>query len=401
MLIYIFDIMITVFMSIILVEFEKKKVEKKFIYLMRFLIILIPSILAGLRYGIGTDYLKVYEPIFENAKLGIYENRHRTIEIGYIIINKIVIMLNGNFSMVMFLSSLITNTFFILGIYQYKDKICVPVAIGIYLLMYYQVSYNAVRQFMAIAIIFWGLKFLKYENIDIKSKSFRIDNSKYLVCVVIAFLFHKSALIALSIPFLKLLFTQEKYKYAKIFFFVIVFLLIINCNNIGKILKSIPFLKYYGNYLLSPKKIKVSIWYFVKTLPVILPALALKNEMKKDKNIQFIFGNMLLGMLLMLLTYFTHSFGERIALYFEVMQIIIVPYYIKAFNNFNIEPLKLKGKHYMIIITIIYTIFYTAYWYHSFIHKNMNETMPYYSIFEREKFEEDNHKNKFITRREK
>jgi len=111
------------------------------------LTLFIPSFFAGVRYGIGTDYF-AYERIFNNLKCG-YEVRT---EFGYNLINYLIAKLGGNIQHVFFVVSLLTILFMYLSLYEYKDKISVGLGIFVFMLLYYQSSYNVVRQFLAVSV---------------------------------------------------------------------------------------------------------------------------------------------------------------------------------------------------------------------------------------------------------
>lgn len=378
MLIYVLNIAITILLAVLSLELEKKNCKKWIIIFSRICVILFPSILAGIRYAVGTDYLKVYNVIFEESKLGIYNNRGRNIEIGYILINKFVQLFNGEFPWVMFISSLITNTFFVLGIYNYKDKLYVPAAVGIYLLMYYQISFNAVRQMIAQSIIFYAIIFLNKKD----EKPKRLNGIiKYEFFVLIAILFHKSAAIMFAVPLINIICNQTKIKNLDIVLYAITLFFVINCNLISNFMYKIPALKYYAHYLKSPQEIKISIWYFVKVLPLIIPYFLVREEIKKDKSLKLLFSLTVLGVILTLLGYFTIEFGERVAIYLMMFQIIIAPAYINILKDSNKTIFKIDGRAIFILAITLYTIFYISYWYHDYIYKNMHETVPYRTIF--------------------
>ena len=375
MLIYILNILLTVALTMLALKINNKKIRAIVICL----IILFPSILAGIRYGIGNDYLGVYEPIFEGAKNKVYVNRNRNIELGYIAINNMVLLFNGEFPMVMFICSLITNTFFILGIFQYKEKINVSIAVGIYMLIYYQSTYNIVRQMMALSIIFWGYQFLNYDN---GKKNAVIGILKYSLCVIIAATFQKSAIIMFSIIILNLICKQNKIKNLKYYIYIIVFIIVINCDNIGNLLASIPQLKYYAGYLQTPNGFCISLGFLIRNIPLILPYFLIRKEIDSDNEFNLQCSIAFIGIILSLLAVLVPHYGERISIYFMVSQMILVPAYIETLRKMNKEILKINTKKYFIVASIIFLCFYISEWYFEYCYMNRSETVPYQMIFQ-------------------
>ncbi len=390
--IYIINIIMILILAIIIDQLEKKQTNKKVILFLKILIILIPSVIAGLRYGIGTDYNNVYDPIYESIKDGSLVNRNRKIELGFALVNFISASFGLGLPFVMFISSLMTSFFFTMAIYKYKDKIYTPLALTIYYLLYYQASFNAVRQFLAMSLVFFGMSCLRYDEKATKDEKIHGFIIFYL-CNIIAFFFHKTSIVATIIPLLNVFFIKENNWKIKAVFFTSLAIIVLNCGTIAKIFECIPFLKYYSLYLVPRENAMVTIWYFVKVVPVLLPTVLLFKSIKNDKKFKMIFYNTLLGTILLLLGYFGNFYGDRISLYFLINQIILVAYYIKLFKNYkSIEEnknsgkigayLKNNSKKIVVIITVLYFAFYVSYWIHDYAIENLHETIPYHTIFE-------------------
>lgn len=388
MYIYISNIIMILILSIVVEKLEKKKINKKIIIILKTLIVLIPSIIAGIRYGIGTDYNNVYDPIYEGIKEGSIVNRNRKIELGFALINFISASFGLGLPFVMFISSLITNFFFTMAIYKYKDKIYTPLALTIYYLLYYQASFNAVRQYIAMSLVFFGMSCLRYDENATK------DEKKYgfiifYLCNIVAFFFHKTSIIAMIIPILNLFFVKKNNWKLKIIFFTLIIIIVLNCGIVAQIMEHIPFLNYYSLYLVPRENATITIWYFVKTVPIILPAVFMYKFAIEDRRFKMIFDNTLLGIILLLLGYFGNLFGERIALYFLINQIILVPYYVELLkkhkdleDNKITQYLKNNSKKIIVTVIVLYVVFYISYWIHDYAIKNVHETIPYHTIFE-------------------
>ena len=382
MIIYAIIILLTTILAYMVTVVEKKTKNKVIIYLLKILAILFPSIIAGIRFGVGTDYLGVYEPFFEEVLNGNIAQRSREFEIGYVLINRIVILFGGNFNIVMFICSLITNAFIYLGLDYYKDKINVPLAYFFYMILFYQRTFNLVRQMMSIAIVFYAFKFLDIKDREEETKReyiFYIIKQiiKYLSFVIIASLFQRTTLIMLAIPCILFVYRKPKYKILKISSYIILLTIILNFSVIGDLLSKSEKLKYYAFYFSKKGATSLSITYLIRILPSILPYFLLRKEIDKDEQISMLYGVNIIGCILILLAYFTNTYGERIALFFNIFQVILFSYYITKLKTFN------KKKVFWVVSTSIILV-NCVIWYNDYILKGRDETLPYRTIFSKE-----------------
>ena len=366
MIIYAIIILLTIIMAYVVNVVEKKTKNKVIIYLLKVLAILFPSIVAGIRFGVGTDYLGVYEPFFEEVLSGNIAQRSREFEIGYVLINRIVILFGGNFNIVMFICSLITNAFIYLGLDYYKEKINVPLAYFFYMILFYQRTFNLVRQMMSIAIVFYAFKFLDIKDKEKESKKeyiFYITKQilKYLGFVIVASLFQRTTLIMLAIPCILFIYRKPKYKILKISSYIILLTIILNFSVIGELLKKSEEFKYYAFYFSKKGAASLSITYLIRILPSILPYFLIRNKIDKDEQISMLYGVNIIGCILILLAYFTNTYGERIALFFNIFQVVLFSYYITQFNNIS------KKKIFWVLSSIAIILINCTIWYNDYI----------------------------------
>lgn len=355
MIIYILFISITVVFTYLSMRLENKRLKQIFFILS----ILFPAIIAGIRYGVGTDHLGVYKPYFVelvNSEEIFYFSRY---EIGYALINIFVAkFLNMGFEIVMFICSLITITFMQLGIRNCQEKINVTVATATFMLLYYQMSFNLVRQLMSIAIIFYAITLLKKSRL------------KYILLVLIACSFQKTSAIMFFIPIIEPICTLEKFKKAKYALLILSLLIVLNYQVIYSILINIDFISYYISSYLRSTEVNIGIGLFVRVIPFIIPIIFLDKESREDKDFMLFYYLFLIGAVLRLFAYITTTYAERIALYFMISQVFLVGYFVK-----NV----VKYKYPVSICLISFTIFL---WYYDFILQNMNQTLPYITIFQ-------------------
>ena len=196
-----------------------------------FILLTIIILFAGLREGIGTDY-NMYKAFYFNPLLKSAEK----VEYGFISLIKISNSLFGEkYYMFFILCSAIT----IIPIYMiFKKRSKYP---GVSLLFFFSLgfftlSFNMVRQFIAITIIFLSLNYI------CKRKFFR-----FLVCVIIACLFHLTSIIILPFYF----FTNIKFskkRLMQIFIIILVFAAFLFNPIFNYAVSHIPQYSMYADY---------------------------------------------------------------------------------------------------------------------------------------------------------
>ena len=99
-----------------------KSLKPKNIKIFLFLLVLLFSLIAGIRYGIGTDYFYTYYPEYLSIKVGT-GNYQQNFDVGVYFIFWLCINLNLGFQFSLFLISFLTFSFFFLGLYNFfKDN---------------------------------------------------------------------------------------------------------------------------------------------------------------------------------------------------------------------------------------------------------------------------------------
>lgn len=151
------------------------------------------ALLSGLRYDVGTDYSYTYIPAFDTiaAGAGLGESR---MEPGFWLLVKGIQLLGGGPGWMFFISSLLVVGFFVAGIYRLSPLPWYGMALFL-LTQAYFISMNGVRQYIGLAIIFFGFAYLGAGG---KKPCFW----KWAACVVAGALFHLSNLMFLPMFFL-------------------------------------------------------------------------------------------------------------------------------------------------------------------------------------------------------
>ena len=153
------------------------------------LIIVILSLLAGLRaetVGIDTiNYTKSFELIVNDQIYYVwgFENTFKAI---MLIISKVF----KSYTTFLLIMAIITNTCIISRFWDFKNISKFEWIIVVYYAVFYFYSFNIVRQMCAVAIIFWGSRFIEKQRYGL-----------FIVSVLAGYLFHTSALLGLILLF--------------------------------------------------------------------------------------------------------------------------------------------------------------------------------------------------------
>ena len=167
--------------------------DKGGVFLFSVIAVLIPCIMGGIRApGVGNDTGTYALPHFLQALNAsdfqnfIYGNSKLSRELGWSSVTyastKIFGSINANF----FIYQLLTIPFVYIGAYRQRKRVPFPFTMLIFFLVYYNQTYNFMRQSIAASIIFMMLP--------------ELENRKYIkfaVCVIIAAMFHTSALVTI------------------------------------------------------------------------------------------------------------------------------------------------------------------------------------------------------------
>lgn len=174
------------FYTITIYFFIKYKFKfEKFIWILWF----IPMwLLMGMRWGVGADFFS-YKYIFDNAGKNIFI-QFDYIEKGFLVLNWIVHKFTSD-SVCLFLICAFIIIFLFLKEIQCSSSDCLMSVILFISLGYYFNSMNVMRQFIAVGISFYSIKYFKTK-----------EWYKYLILIIIASLFHKTVLILVPVYFM-------------------------------------------------------------------------------------------------------------------------------------------------------------------------------------------------------
>ena len=137
---------------------------------------------AGFRYDLGSDYSNYYGS-FGRFNSSFWTSLKELDEPGIRFIAKVISTIGGNAAVFMFTCAFITIVLFLTTIYKNTDMLLLATLLYIFMGCWHG-CFNGIRQYLAAAIIFSGIKFIKERKFW-----------KYALIVFIAFLFHASAIL--------------------------------------------------------------------------------------------------------------------------------------------------------------------------------------------------------------
>ncbi len=213
---YILCIIVVSVSSIIAGKYNNKKAL--------FFTAFILSVFCGLRgIGVGVDTIHYYNFLSYIRGSGIGFGS----DIGFSVISYILMGIFKNPHTPLLIYSFITNYLIVYRLWDFKEKASFPVMILIYVIIHYPYTFNIVRQFLAISIVFWATRYIE-----------RDKYIKYIILNVIATTFHTSSLLCFGYLFVKVGFEtkKKKYRYLGIGLAIIFILvgLVLFTNNVQK-----------------------------------------------------------------------------------------------------------------------------------------------------------------------
>ena len=169
----------TVLLAILLANAADRKNKK--IYIMTAALIL--SLVAGLRattVGIDTAQYVKYFGLIAEGKLNLVYG----LEDSFVFICGALLKIWNNPSFLLMIFALITNYLIMARFWSMRTSVSLGWAVTVYCSLFYFMTFNIMRQFVAAAIIFYATKYISQRKY-----------MKFLLFVAIAFLFHKSAIL--------------------------------------------------------------------------------------------------------------------------------------------------------------------------------------------------------------
>lgn len=347
-------------------EISKSKYKN---ILFAILAIFILSLFAGLRdYTIGTDVLLYGKGWFEKSLefdsliLFLKKADEYSIGIGYAALNFFVSRISVNFHFFLFIFQFIHLTLIYVTIRSFKSYVNITFAFFIYLFSFYNISFNILRQIMAVSIVFFGFRYIQNRKLI-----------KYLLTILLAWSFHSTAIIGLLLyPISRAITNRKIKKVSKMIVIisgilsVIGFRYIINFLNMINIMDLNRYMHYLTDETGGGRFVRLSYWLFV----FIVILLCRKCIKHKSDLYEMLEMYMLLSTFFSLICFLGGSFIVRIAYYIDFYQILYLPFAVR-YLPFTIGNKKNEA-NFMIIGLFIF-----IFWVINIVIRNNGFTYPY------------------------
>lgn len=322
MVIYWFNLVLIVILGI----FSKAKRFSSYFYFLMFFQLLF--LLAFRSPSVGVD-IPVYLNYFNDFKLYSFWNfEYSRLEFGYVFLNKVLSFINNSQVFIAIIGAIPLFIFFKVILKESKIpwlSIFLFITLGIYAQMF-----NVLRQVLAMSIIFISYRYLV-----------RNDFKRFLITVVIASLFHISALIFL----VTYLFRNFKIKYKNTILYLIIAVLTYALSK--------PIL----NFILSRFS---SINYEIKSngglsLLIVLIVILIaglffsKQVISINPRATVLFNILFLGIIVQTLA-LEFSIFTRVTAYYYMFAILFIPEVISSIQDFKI---RLNAILIVVILTVI------------------------------------------------
>lgn len=273
-----------------------------------FIVCLILGGFSAVREGIGIDYSS-YLIHIERIALG-YPNY---MELGFKYLAKFLMSIFNDAKYVLSVFSFFTIYFFIKGIYCESKNI--KMSIFIFLTWgYYFFTFNTVRNYFALSIVFFASKYV------VNKKYW-----KFILCIIIASLFHKSALICIP---LYIIANRKLTKKIYINIAILIIILFLLKNQLREIVFGIY--SYYEGSVYDNESI--SLLNIIKSLTLMCYGGIYYNKVKEDNQLMFYFNLNTIAVIVYTVFYWLPEVS-RIGFYFNITSIIFISNLTSVINK--------------------------------------------------------------------
>lgn len=368
---------------------ERRNGSQKASCVFAFLTFLFPTFFAAVRYGIGTDY-KLFAGyllvINHNGKLPV------RLEPGYVLLNRIVGILHGNEHLLYGVCAGVGVIFIMLVLNRYRNVMNPAYGMLVYMLWYYQLSFNNIRQSLAITIALFALQYIT----DRKPV-------KFCLFMAIAFCFHFTSIILVPFYIVYKLYVGKWRKSTTIAVYVgTAFIVLFYSQVLSFIVFHISLFSSYQKYFLPSNQVhgSLGLGIIVPQLILLVPAfLAYQNLKKRRAGNDFLLMLLIVGSILSYLVY-RANWINRISYYFTAVQILLIPQIGSALIG-SAPVLRMTewlgrrrarwiarmsnwlGSHICPVYNCLMIAWIVIFWYYRFFYMGFEQTVPYTSIFGR------------------
>lgn len=321
---------------------SKLKITKKFFIT---LVILILALFAGLRdITVGKDTWAYIRAIQSSSSNYSGELFYKYYEGGFGILIKILVWFLKDPHYVIGIIALLTNALIVKTLWHFRDNYSFSFSVFLYYTLYYFETYNILRQYLAMAILFYAIRF--------------VLEKRYVIFVMFALLsasIHGAALIGLVfIPIHIIVEKKIPMKYKVLFGLSITAFALFSSNILDMIGVTSTIEKYQTYYIHggTGRNINIGFFFLIRFAIVLFSFYILKNNgFKEYRYSKYIILLNLLGTVLTMGGYI-YSFAGRLGTYATIFEIILWSMLIKIKSKSFVPLLRI------IFITLSLYLFY-------------------------------------------
>ena len=344
-------------------QINKKTYKSRYIAaICFFMVILLPSLLAGIRANsVGIDVMVYVVPYFEGAKYVDSISALSTIyggEYWYSALVYIVSRITDNVGILLFILQFLVIAPILKALLNLKEKVSITFGIFIYLFLFYNMSLNVMRQLVAVAFVLlavsYYLKNMKIDKITIAS-------------IGGAFLSHKTGFFGLA----NIILMKFNSKEVRKIIYIVTPAIIISFSAIANFLLSKFEFAYWisgyiesilrrdGDWFLNVLKPYYIVWMLWRWLFTYIIWLFIKKHPKFrcNENVINLFSLYFIGVYVHFFLFYViqSAFVNRWTVYLEAVQIILLAVIMKNMRTNNIYKIAL------IILVIFNWVTFTMY----------------------------------------
>lgn len=311
------------------------------------------TLVAGLRYDVGTDWSGTYLQIFNSVKNGL-----KVRDGGYGLLNRFVLLFSDSYTGIIFLSACLIGAFVYIAIFQQSEIPAMSILLFVFTGQYF-FSLNGIRQALATAIFLYAMKYIQQR-----------DYKKYFFWIIIAVSMHTMALLYIPLYFYKPI--AKFYKQI----ILMLFLVFIYSDQISVFVR-ILFRKfdyvnrYFGWYFQSQYNsgrlnfISLTVQVSVLILMIYIYRIYCRQDEKSQ--LYLVIQILAVGCLLLSAAV---PLMQRVSFLFSFANITYLPNYIKKIRNIKM----VYG------LSALLLVCFFLYMWGTIAIRNYNEVLPYHSI---------------------
>ena len=269
---------------------------------------------SGLRNNIGDTFFYMHSYEVTTFTWDLIKEQD---DIGFGILQMVLQSISKDPQLLIFTTALITNTLIVIILYNYSRfvelSLFVYITGGLFI-----VSMNGIRQTLAAAIAFTALKFIMNGNFK-----------RYILVIIIASLFHQSALILLPIYFLVQFKAWSKATVTLLIFSVVI---VIGFEQFSTLLFSAIEDTQYGDYQDFSEGGASVLRVAIFGAPILVAFLGRHKLRDIYPQSDYIVNLCLIGLVFMIVSTQNWIFA-RFSIYFSLYQLILVSWIIPLFRS--------------------------------------------------------------------